>query len=113
MTKRELEDLMRRAGEIARDRDFFLTGSQALRGVCPAIPKDFPKTSEADLYPRRYPEAWATLRNKLGKGSTFFRKQGYYLDCANPALSTIPDGWLERLIPFRTPRTGGKKSRGR
>ena len=107
MTKKQLENLLRKAGDLARDWDFFLIGSQALRGVCTAVPRDFPKTREADLYPRQHPQAWAILRDALGRGSRFFKRNGYYLDCADPALSTLPDGWLERLIPFRTPRTGG------
>jgi hypothetical protein len=107
MTKSQLENLLRRAGEIARDRDFFLTGSQALRGICKTIPKDFPVTIEADLYPRHHPEAWAILRAQLGQTSRFFNREGYYLDCTDPALSTLPEGWIERLVPFRTPRTGG------
>ncbi len=107
MTKHEFEDLLRQAGEIARDFDFFLIGSQALRGICPAIPRDFPKTVEADLYPRRHAQAWMILRQKLGSDSTFSRRNGYYLDCTDPGLATLPDGWTERLIPFRTPRTGG------
>lgn len=107
MTKAELEDLIRRAGELARERDFFLIGSQALRAVCPAIPRDFPKTVEADLYPRHHPQAWGLLRAELGNKSRFFKQSGYYLDCTDPGLATLPDGWTERLIPFRTPRTGG------
>jgi len=107
MTRAEFETWLHRAGEIARDRHFFLIGSQALRGVSSAIPRDFPKTFEADLYPRNHPQAWAILRSKLGRGSNFYKKNGYYLDCADPALSTLPDGWLGRLIPFRTARTGG------
>lgn len=107
MTKCEFETLLCKAGELARDRDFFLIGSQSLRGVCPAIPRGFPKTIEADLYPRHHPQAWGILREELGKASKFFDRHGYYLDCADPALATIPDGWLDRLIPFRTPRTGG------
>ena len=107
MTISELETLLCRAGELARDKDFFLIGSQAIRGVCSAIPKDFPKTFEADLYPRRHPQAWGILRDELGKGSRFFKRKGYYLDCTDPGLATLPDGWTERLIPFRTPRTGG------
>ena len=79
MTKAEFEDLLSRAGELAKDWNFFLIGSQALRGVCATIPRDFPKTIEADRY----------------------------LDCTDPGLATLPDGWTERLIPFRTPRTGG------
>jgi len=107
MTKHEFEDLLRQAGEVARDFDFFLIGSQALRGTCPAIPRDFPKTIEADLYPRHHPQAWMILREKLGSDSTFSRRNGYYLDCTDPGLATLPEGWTERLIPFRTPRTGG------
>jgi hypothetical protein len=107
MTRSQLENLLRSAGEIARDRNFFLIGSQALRGICQKIPRDFPKTIEADLYPRHHPQAWSMLREKLGSRSRFFRQHGYYLDCTDPALSTLPDGWIERLIPFQTPRTGG------
>jgi hypothetical protein len=107
MTKAEFEDLLNRAGKIARDLDFFLIGSQSLRGTCPSIPRDFPKTIEADLYPRRHPQAWSLLRMELGNQSKFFKQHGYYLDCVDPGLATLPDGWTERLIPFRTPRTGG------
>ena len=107
MTKAELEDLIHRAGKLAGEWDFFLIGSQALRAVCRAIPRDFPKTIEADLYPRHHPQAWSLLRAELGNKSKFFKKHGYYLDCTDPGLTTLPDGWTERLIPFRTPRTGG------
>ena len=107
MTKSELENLLRKAGKLARDPDFFLIGSQSLRGVCASIPSDFPKTSEADLYPRHHPQAWSILREELGNRSKFFAEKGYYLDCTDPALATLPEGWTERLIPFRTPRTGG------
>lgn len=107
MTKTELEELLRRAGKIAKDSDFFLIGSQSLRGISPAIPRDFPKTIEADMYPCRHPQAWSLLREQLGNRSRFFKQRGYYLDCTDPGLATLPDGWTERLIPFRTPRTGG------
>lgn len=107
MSKVEFEDLLCRAGKIARDWDFFLIGSQALRGVCAAIPRDFPKTIEADLYPRNHPQAWGPLRDELGKRSKFFNQRGCYLDCTDPGLATLAEGWTERLIPFRTPRTGG------
>lgn len=107
MTKSDLELMLRHAGVIARDRDFFLFGSQSLRAVCPRYPKEFPKTFEADLYPRHQPQAWALLRAKMGRNSPFYKKHGFFLDCVDPGLATFPDGWTERLIPFRTPRTGG------
>ena len=107
MTKSKLEIMLREAGILARDRDFFLFGSQSLRAVCANYPRDFPKTLEADLYPQHHPQAWSLLRRQMGRGSKFYRKHGVFLDCVDPALATLPDGWMERLIPFRTPRTGG------
>ena len=107
MTKSEFERLLRLAGGIARDRDFFLIGSQALRGICPSIPRDFPQTLKADLYPRHHPQAWTLLRSQLGRSSKFFRQHGYYLDCTDPGLATLPEGWMDRLVPYRTARTGG------
>lgn len=107
MTKAQLEIMLREAGKIAHDKDFFLFGSQSLRAVCPRYPKEFPQTLEADVYPRRHPEAWGILCQQMGRGSKFFRKHGVFLDCVDPAVATFPEGWMERLIPFRTPRTGG------
>ena len=107
MTQSQFEKLLRNAGKLARERDFFLIGSQALRTVCRSVPRDFPKTMEADLYPRRYPQAWALLRQEMGNRSAFFRQHGFYLDCTDPGLATLPNGWTDRLIPFRTPRTSG------
>ena len=43
----------------------------------------------------------------MGRNSPFYKKHGFFLDCVDPGLATFPDGWTERLIPFRTPRTGG------
>ncbi len=99
--------MLREAGAISPERDFFLFGSQSLRAVCARYPKEFPKTIEADLYPRQFPQAWNLLRARMGRSSPFHKKHGFYLDCVDPALAMLPEGWLERLIPFRTPRTGG------
>jgi len=85
----------------------FSSSAVSLLGTCSSIPRDFPKTIEADLYPRRHPEAWTLLRSRLGKGSAFFRRNGYHIDCTDPFLATLPDGWIERLISFRTARTKG------
>jgi len=107
MTKGEFETLLHEAGKLARDRDFILSGSQALRGVCATFPRDFPKTTAANLIPRHQPEALATLRAELGKESKFFKQYGCYLDSPDPAIMVLPNAWEKRLIPFRTPRTGG------
>jgi len=107
VTKRQLELMLREAGILARESDFFLLGSQSLRAVCSRYPKGFPKTLEADLYPRHHAQAWNLLREKMGRHSSFRRQHGVFLECVDPGLATLPDGWMERLIPFRTRRTAG------
>jgi uncharacterized nucleotidyltransferase DUF6036 len=107
MTRGDLELLLRHAGALAHESDFFLFGSQSIRAVCTRMPREFPKTFEADLYPRHHPQAWALLRTKMGRGSNFYKRHGFFLDCVDPGLAMLPDGWLERLIPFRSPRTAG------
>lgn len=103
--------MLREAGKIAHDKDFFLFGSQSLRAVCRRYPKEFPRTLEADLYPRSNPGAWSLLCLRMGRGSKFFQRHGVFLDCVDPGLATLPHGWMDRLIPFRTPRTGGVTAR--
>ncbi len=107
MIQRDLELMLREAGLLARERDFFLFGSQSIRAVCKRLPRSFPKTVEADLYPRRHAQAWAILRDQMGRGSKFYRQHGCFLDCVDPGLAMLPEGWTDRLLPFRTPRMRG------
>jgi hypothetical protein len=43
----------------------------------------------------------------MGRRSRFANKAGFFVDCVDPGLATLPDGWTERLVPFRTKNTGG------
>jgi hypothetical protein len=79
MKKTEFEEALRLVGETARDRDPYVFGSQAV----PLIIENF------------------------GRRSTFATRSKYYVDCVSPDLSTLPDGWTERLVPFQTKNTGG------
>ncbi|MBI4658357.1 MAG: hypothetical protein HY735_05855 [Verrucomicrobia bacterium] len=107
MTKTQLELALRMAGEIAREHDFIVFGSQCILGVLPTPPKDCLTSLELDLYPRNYPQTVPLLVAKLGRRSGFSVVNGFFVDCVTPELAALPDGWTERLIPFRTKRTGG------
>jgi hypothetical protein len=107
MNRNELERALRSAGEVARDRDFFIFGSQAILGLVPRPPKKCLVSMELDIYPRHNYQAAPLIVKELGNRSLFSRKYGYFLDCVSPELATLPEGWTDRLVPFRTKNTGG------
>src|SRR5437773_4753379 len=107
MKKAQLELALRFAGKIARDRDFIVFGSQCILGIVKSPPKECLVSQELDLYPRNLPEAMPLLVARLGRRSAFARANGFFVDCVTPELAAMPDGWTERLIPFRTKATGG------
>jgi hypothetical protein len=107
MKKSQLELALRVAGEIARDTDFIVFGSQSILGTVAAPPMNCLMSMEVDLYPRQHPQAAVLLATELGARSSFFEKHGFFVDCVTPDQAAFPEGWTDRLIPFRTRRTGG------
>lgn len=107
MKRSELELALRVAGKVARDREFIVFGSQSILGTVAKPPKVCLISQEVDLYPKNYPQAVLLIVNELGRRSSFADKNGFFVDCVTPDLAAFPDGWTERLIPFRTKRTGG------
>lgn len=95
------------AGRIARDREFIVFGSQSILGTVTRPPKACLVSLEVDLYPRNHPQALTLIVDALGRRSAFSRKHGFFVDCVTPDLAAFPEGWTERLIPFRTKRTEG------
>jgi hypothetical protein len=107
MKKSQLELALSAAGQIARDSEFIVFGSQSILGTVPKPPKACLVSLEVDLYPRNHPQAWDLVVNELGRRSMFSQKQGFFVDCVAPNLAAFPEGWTERLVPFRTRRTRG------
>jgi hypothetical protein len=107
MKKSQLELALRAAGDIARDRDFIVFGSQSILGILSHPPRLCLLSQEVDLYPRRHPQAVLLLVRKLGPRSAFSRREGFFVDCVSPDLAAMPEGWTERLIPFCSKQTGG------
>jgi hypothetical protein len=107
MKKSQLEFALRAAGQIARDSEFIVFGSQSILGTVPKPPKACLISLEVDLYPRNHPQAGILIAHELGRRSRFSKEQGFFVDCVTPDLAAFPEGWTDRLIPFRTRRTGG------
>lgn len=107
MKKSQLELALSAAGRIARDSEFIVFGSQSILGTVSKPPKTCLVSLEVDLYPRNHPQAMTLVVDALGRRSKFSRENGFFVDCISPDLAAFPEGWTERLIPFRTKRTGG------
>jgi hypothetical protein len=107
MKKSQLELALRSAGKIARERDFIVFGSQCILGTVAAPPQDCLLSTEVDIYPRHHPQAVGLVSTELGPRSAFSREHGFVVDCVTPDLAAFPEGWTDRLIPFRTKRTRG------
>lgn len=107
MKKPQLELALSAAGQIARDSEFIVFGSQSILGIVPRPPKICLVSLEVDLYPRHHPQAAHLIAAALGRRSAFSRKHGFFVDCVTPDLAAFPEGWTDRLIPFCTKKTGG------
>ena len=101
MKRRELEHALRAAARVTRETEFFLIGSQAVHACCRRPPAEVLLSQECDLYPRNRPETATLLDTRLGRGSRFARKHGFYVDVVTPEIATLAPGWERRLTPFR------------
>lgn len=70
-------------------------------GTCRNPPTEVLLSQECDLYPKNYPDRVELLDTKLGRTSRFARERGFFVDLVTPELATLPNGWEERLVPFR------------
>jgi hypothetical protein len=107
MKRAQLELALRLAGEVARDSEFIVFGSQSILGTVDRPPRTCLVSMEVDIYPRHHPQAVGLIAARLGARSAFARENGFFVDCVTPELAAFPEGWTERLIPFRTKQTGG------
>jgi hypothetical protein len=101
MRKIELRKAVQAAAEIAGDSEFIIIGSQAFHGHSTKAPAEVLLSQECDLFPKNRPETANLLQSKLGRGTSFARKNGFFVDVVTPELATLPNGWERRLKPLR------------
>jgi hypothetical protein len=100
----QLQALFAEAGKLTQHREFVVAGSLSILGVAQRIseiPPDMLMSIDVDCYTKADPPRIFELAEKLGAGSEFEEKHGYYLDPISPDLPTLPDQWQYRLIPVR------------
>lgn len=106
MKKRQLDHLLRAAGEITGDKQFVIVGSQALHGKFPDLPDAICVSAEADLIAKNKPST-TQLLNAIGQESQFHETYGVYADPVDETTATLPEGWRGRLVNLPEGDTNG------
>jgi hypothetical protein len=100
MKRDEIELLLREAGKLARETEFFMIGFQAAHAYSENPPAEVLLSQECDIYPKYRPETALFLDVKFGPKSRFATDKGYYADVVTPDLATLPAGWESRVKPL-------------
>lgn len=107
MRRSEIEHLIRAACDIVGEDELIVIGSQAVLGQFPDAPAEVTLSREADVYPRRNPDAAERIDGAIGEDSSFDSMYGYYAHGVGPATAVLPTGWEGRLVPVRNENTRG------
>ncbi len=107
MTREQLEHILRASAGITGAHQFVIIGSQAVLGQFPHAPAELLVSNEADVFSLRSPEDADLIDGSIGEESPFHHTFGYYAHGVDEKTATLPAGWKDRLVPVRTPNTGG------
>ena len=94
--------LFREARKLTKHREFVVIGSLSILGIVresSGIPGRMLMSIDVDCYTKDDPARIFELEDKLGQGSPFEARHGFYLDPVSPEIATLPDNWQFRLIP--------------
>src|SRR5450631_2106107 len=97
MKKRQLDHVLRAAGEITGEKQFIIIGSQSLHGKYLDLPDEILLSAEVDLIAKSDPKKTEAL-NFIGVYSRFHETYGYYADPVDESTATLPKGWKGRLV---------------
>ena len=107
MQRLELEHIIRASGDIAKDDEIVIIGSQSILGQFPDAPMRLLVSMEADVYPNHNPELADEVDGAIGEGSSFHELHGYYAQGVGPETALLPSGWKDRLVVIRNENTNG------
>ena len=106
MKKRQVDHILRAAGEITGEKEFIIIGSQALHGKFPDAPDTIVRSAEVDLIAKKIGDRTEWL-NAIGQDSRFHESFGYYADPVDENTAKLPKGWKGRLVNLPEGDTGG------
>lgn len=107
MRLEQFEHLLAAAAEVTGQDEFVVVGSQAILGTFDEPLDSMLQSMEADIYPKRAPDAADLIDGNLGDGSQFHAAFGYYAHGVGPETAKAPRGWQERLVRRVIPARAG------
>lgn len=106
MKKRQVDHVLRAAGEITGEKQFVIIGSQALHGKHPDLADEIVMSAEVDLIAKKDASRTEWL-NAIGADSQFHETYGYYADPVDESTAVLPKGWKGRLVNLPEGDTNG------
>ena len=97
MNRPQLEHIIRASGDVTKQYEFIVVGSQAILGSLPNPQEIFTVSMEADIYPLASPELADQIEGALGEGSNFHQTHGYYAQGVGPETAVLPTDWMTRV----------------
>lgn len=98
MNRNDVAHLLTEAMRITKHSDYVIIGSLSVLGATATPPDSMTGSIDVDLYPKNDPGRAYEIAARLGLGSDFEQRFGYYADAVSPMLPTLPEGWEQRLI---------------
>ena len=92
MRLQDLLHVVAASAQIVGEEEFVIIGSQAILGSYPTAPESLLRSQEADIYPRRSPDAAIKIDGAIGDGSRFHETYGYYAHAVGPETAKAPGG---------------------
>ncbi|MDP3746713.1 MAG: hypothetical protein Q8Q88_06645 [Phenylobacterium sp.] len=111
MTRRELDHLLRAAGDLTGHKRFVLVGSNAIFAWYEHVPERMMISREADMFASDVSddevERISDLLENIGQLSVFDDTHGYHVDGVGPETAKLPSDWRERCRIYVSPATNG------
>ncbi|MFT5349734.1 MAG: hypothetical protein ACI909_003200 [Planctomycetota bacterium] len=109
MTKDQFEHTVRAAGAILGEKKILVIGSQAIHASIDYSIPEAERSIETDIC--SFNDGDGTLADlidgSIGELSMFQDTFGYYAQGVTIKTAVLPGGWRKRLVPYKTPNTGG------
>jgi hypothetical protein len=107
----DLEHIIRAAGDLLKEDTVIIIGSQAILASFSEdqLPNAATRSLEADVLPIEDPDGAKAdlIDGGLGELSPFDEAFGIHGDGVSADTAILPQGWRDRLIPYKNANTNG------
>ena len=109
MKRAQFEHVVRAAGAVLNVREILVIGSQAVLASTNEPVRESVLSMEADVAVFGDDDGAMSdlIDGTLGELSMFHDTHGVYAQGVSESTAMLPDGWRERLVPYRNQNTGG------